>query len=125
MRTSDISIVQVVNYILTQVRALKIYPELLEMSIRQSDGRNRQQTTTQAALVALSGPLPGIRGGAPHGAKALAANLECTPTRWWRCTIAISASRIWYCGELRRPWMCSFPTRAECHLLDELQDPPG
>jgi hypothetical protein len=42
MRTSDISNVQVVNYISTQVRALEIYPELPEMSIRQSDGGNRQ-----------------------------------------------------------------------------------
>ena len=35
MQTSDISNVQVVNYISTQVRALKIYPELPEMSIQR------------------------------------------------------------------------------------------
>jgi hypothetical protein len=34
MRTSDISNVQVVNYISTQVRALETYPELPEMSIQ-------------------------------------------------------------------------------------------
>ena len=55
MRTSDISNVQVVNYISTQVRALKIYPELPEMSIRQSDGGNRQRTTTQGRM----DPAPG------------------------------------------------------------------
>jgi hypothetical protein len=56
MRTSDISNVQVVNYISTQVRALEIYPEPPEMSIRQSDGGNRQRTTTKTAWTLLSGP---------------------------------------------------------------------
>jgi hypothetical protein len=62
MRTSDISNVQVVNYISTQVRALKIYPELPEMSIRQSDGGNRQRTTTKAAWTLLSGPFWEVDG---------------------------------------------------------------